>query len=131
MKVKIKIYYADTDCGGVVYYARYLEYFERARTEFFESKGLSVRELAENGILFVVRSASIDYISPAKYGDIIIVDIKLQKLKGASLVFSYKISESSDEKLLVTGSTKLAAVDKTMRPARIPAEVANNIRVDL
>ncbi|OQW98639.1 MAG: acyl-CoA thioesterase, partial [Elusimicrobia bacterium A5] len=75
--MEIKIYYQDTDCGGVVYYANYLTYFERARTEWMTDKGISVKNLAEQGTLFVVSHAEADYKSPAKYGETIIIQTQL------------------------------------------------------
>ncbi|WP_455244354.1 YbgC/FadM family acyl-CoA thioesterase, partial [Petrachloros mirabilis] len=64
----VKIYYEDTDCGGVVYYANYLKYFERARTHYLEERGLSVARLLEEGRAFVVVRAELDYRTPARYG---------------------------------------------------------------
>ena len=67
--MEIRIYYEDTDCGGVVYYANYLKYFERARTQYLEERGLSVAELRDGGTQFMVVHAELDYRSPARYGD--------------------------------------------------------------
>ena len=67
--MEIRIYYEDTDCGGVVYYANYLKYFERARTQYLEERGLSVAGLMNEGTVFVVVHAEVDYRSPARYGD--------------------------------------------------------------
>ncbi|MEA3506701.1 MAG: thioesterase family protein [Elusimicrobiota bacterium] len=128
MKFKIKIYYADTDCGGVVYYARYLEYFERARTEWFESKNLSVKKLPEDDILFIVKSAAIEYNAPAKYGDTIEVDIEAQKISGVSIDFSYTITNAKDSRLLVTGKTRVVSINKDMRPVRIPRDIMKKIK---
>ncbi len=131
MKIKIKIYYADTDCAGVVYYARYLEYFERARMEFFEKKGLSIKEVEKSGISFIVKSVSVEYISPARCGDTIKVDIRLSKISGASLLFNYVIKTAGTRQvLLVNGTTKMVAVDKYMKPARIPDYVKERLKVD-
>ena len=67
--MEVRIYYEDTDCGGVVYYGNYLKYFERARTQYLEERGLSVAELMKEGTVFVVVHAEVDYRSPARYGD--------------------------------------------------------------
>ncbi len=66
--MEIRIYYEDTDCGGVVYYANYLKYFERARTDYLEQRGLSVAQLMKEGTVFMVVHAEINYKSPARYG---------------------------------------------------------------
>jgi acyl-CoA thioester hydrolase len=72
--MEIKIYYEDTDCGGVVYYANYLKYFERARTHYLEERGLSVAGLMKEGTVFVVVHAEVDYRSPARYGDWLVIE---------------------------------------------------------
>ena len=70
----IRIYYEDTDCGGGVYYGNYLKYFERARTQYLEERGLSVAGLMKEGTVFVVVHAEVDYRSPARYGDRLIIE---------------------------------------------------------
>lgn len=70
-----RIYYHDTDAGGVVYYANYLKYLEEDRTEFLEKRGLSIKEMHENQFFYAVRTCSINYKSPARYGDVIICEI--------------------------------------------------------
>ena len=69
----VKIYYEDTDCGGVVYYANYLRYMERARTEYLASRGYAVKKLMDEGTIFMVLRVEIDYRSPARYGDTIVL----------------------------------------------------------
>lgn len=71
--MEIRIYYEDTDCGGVVYYANYLKYFERARTQYLEERGLSVAALRHQETQFLVVHAELDYRSPTRYGDTLIV----------------------------------------------------------
>jgi tol-pal system-associated acyl-CoA thioesterase len=70
----VKIYYEDTDCGGVVYYANYLRYMERARTEYLASRGYSVKTLMDQGTIFMVFRVEIDYKAPARYGDTIEIE---------------------------------------------------------
>lgn len=122
-KIEVKIYYEDTDAGGVVYYANYLRYFERARTEFLESLGIKISELAQRGTKFVVVKTEIDYISPAKLGDILEVETELVELKRVSLVFEYKVLRKDDNKPIVSGRTKLACVDNNLQLIRIPDEI--------
>ncbi len=74
--MEIKIYYEDTDCGGVVYYANYLKYMERGRTEFLAERGVSVKGLMDEGTIFVVTRAELDYKSSARYGDTIVMETR-------------------------------------------------------
>jgi len=123
METEVKVYYEDTDCGGVVYYANYLRYFERGRTEHLESRGISLPEYQKIGVVFTVVNASIEYKSPAVYGDILSVVTSIERIKGASFVVNYEIKRKSDGKLLITGSTRMACVDSSMKPIMIPDEI--------
>jgi len=123
--MKIQIYYEDTDCGGVVYYANYLKYFERARTQYFQEKGISVKELKEKGIQFIVVRAEIDYKSPAVYGDIIDVEVGVEEKSLASFNLSYVIKEASSKRVIVEGKTRMACIDRNLKPVRLPKEVWN------
>ena len=76
-ELEVKMYYEDTDCGGVVYHANYLRYFERARTEFFAERGILIRDFMEQGIIFVVVRAEVDFESPARYGDILSIQSEI------------------------------------------------------
>ncbi|MBN2407759.1 MAG: YbgC/FadM family acyl-CoA thioesterase [Elusimicrobia bacterium] len=125
--MEIKIYYRDTDCGGVVYYANYLDYFERARTEWMEERGASVRELRDRGIQFIVKHSEVDYRSPAAYGQVIVVDTKADKITGASIDFSYRITEKGTDRIIVTGSTLLVCIDGKLKPRRIPEDIASKL----
>lgn len=118
--MEIKIYYQDTDCGGVVYYANYLTYFERARTEFLREMGADIGALMERGIFFVVRRAEIDYISPARYGETIVVDVKAGKTTGASIELFYEIREKVSQRKIVRGLTLMVCVGSDMKPRRLP-----------
>lgn len=113
-----KIYYHDTDCGGVVYYANYLKHLEEARTEFFLDLGIDLRELMEKGIYFVVSRVEMDYKSPAKYQDLIRVATRIEKIGFSTLHFFQKIFK--DEKVLVEARTILVCVNNELRPIRIP-----------
>ncbi|MBN1384211.1 MAG: YbgC/FadM family acyl-CoA thioesterase [Elusimicrobia bacterium] len=123
----VKIYYQDTDCGGVVYYANYLAYFERARTEWLNEKGISVKQLAEKGLLFVVRHAEVDYKSPAHYGEILEIHTCLENIEKTRLAFSYKIEEKQNNRLIVTGKTTLVCVDANLKPQRVPEEIRQRV----
>ena len=127
--MEIKIYYQDTDCGGVVYYANYFTYFERARTEWFAGKGIGVKNLAQQGTLFVVGHAEADYKSPAKYGETIIIQTQLDSAAGVRLELSYRIEEKETKRLIVTGKTTLVCVNLNMKPQRIADDVVKKLKL--
>jgi acyl-CoA thioester hydrolase len=116
----IRIYYEDTDAGGVVFYANYLKFFERARTEMLRFIGYEQDELkATAKVIFVVRSVQIDYISPARFNELIQVSAKIIEAKKASLIFEQTITRSND--VLCKGIIRIACLDpETMRPKAIP-----------
>ncbi len=128
MSCRIKVYYWDTDCGGVVYYSNYLVYFEKARTEWMEKRGVGVGDLSKRGILFIVSKADIDYKSPARYGDILDVKSFPTKIGAARIKFNYKVIRNNGKKLLATGSTDLACISKDLKPQRIPSDVIEKIK---
>jgi acyl-CoA thioester hydrolase len=109
--MEVKIYYEDTDCGGVVYYANYLKYFERARTHYLEEQGLSVSGLMKEGTVFVVVRAELDYRSPARYGDTLLVDTVVSDLSTASMTFAHIVKEKASGRVIVEGSARLASTD--------------------
>ncbi|WP_197549234.1 acyl-CoA thioesterase [Candidatus Nitrospira inopinata] len=117
--MEIRVYYEDTDCGGVVYYANYLKYFERARTEYLESRGRSVALLMEQGTVFVVVHAEVRYHSPARYGDLLVVETEVAESGAASFTFRHVVKEKLGGRLIVTGSTRLAATDSAGRVKRL------------
>jgi len=115
----IRIYYEDTDCGGVVYYAKHLKYFERARTHYLEERGLSVAGLREQGTQFVVVHAEVDYRSPGRYGDTLIIDTTLAEASQASFTFAHVVRERTSGRLVVEGSAKLVTVDEQLKVRRL------------
>lgn len=116
--MKIKIYYEDTDAGGVVYYANYLRYLERARTEFLADNGINVAELHHKGLFFVVAHVDIYYKRPAKLGDIIGVTTEITELRNASMILKSRIIR--DAALLAEAYVTIACIDKDSRPTRFP-----------
>lgn len=119
----IRVYYEDTDAGGVVYYANYLKYMERARTEWLSSLGyeLSTLESVE-GIVFVVHRVEIDYRIPAKLGERIHATLTLAELNRASMSVEQDIVRGDE--LLTHARVALACVDRAnWRPKRIPAQL--------
>lgn len=126
--LEIRIYYEDTDGEGVVYYANYLRYFERARTEFLRDQGLEVAEFAQEGILFIVVEVQVKYHSPARYNDILVIDTEISELKNASFIFSHAIREKSTNRPVVSGSARLACINQKGKPRRLPEKFAKNLK---
>lgn len=124
-KMQIRIAYADTDQMGLVYYANYLIYFERGRTEFLRECGLEYKELENKGYYFPVIHAECTYLSPARYDDIITVETKLTEIKAASIVCSYEVKR--DNELLVKGKTKHPFVNNLFKPVRFPKEIREQL----
>lgn len=123
----VRIYYEDTDCGGVVYYANYLKYFERARTEYLEERGVFVKECIQKGFFFVVAHQDIDYKAPASYGDVLSIEIKVSKISGASIIFDYVVKNKKTNQLIAVAGTTLACVGKDIQPMKIPQDVREKL----
>lgn len=121
--IKVKIYYKDTDCGGVVYYANYLRYFEMARTEFIESKGLSMRKLMDEGVYFVVKEVKIDYKRPGRYGDVLLIETILKETGHTYLVFEHRVRKEAIDQLLAEAEVKIVAVNSALKPLKIPEDI--------
>lgn len=117
--MKIKIYYHHTDCGGVVYYANYLNFLEEARTEFFAERGFSIKELANEGTMFVVARQEVDYKSPAVYGDELEILTTVGEISAVKMVFEHEI-RNQNGKLTTKARTILVCVDNSLRPKAIP-----------
>ena len=118
--IPVRVYYEDTDAGGVVYYANYLKFFERCRTEWMRSAGHDQRQLAlDAGIGFVARKANCEYLRPAHLDDLLTVGLEVEKLTRVRVIFRQHVRRGDDE--LVTGTVEIACVDMaTMKPAPIP-----------
>ncbi len=119
----IRIYYEDTDAGGVVYYANYLKFFERARTEWLRALGVEQHRLrADTGAIFVVAEANVRYLAPALLDDLLTVSVNLVALGQASLQMEQQVWRGPT--LLVEARIRIGCVDATtLRPRRIPAQI--------
>jgi len=117
-----RVYWEDTDGGAIVYYANYLRYLERARTEWLRALGHSQQELArEPGILFTVVSVQVDYRAPARLDDELEISCTPRGEGPASLRFLQKIHRRAGAQLLVEANVRVACVDaRTLRPKRLP-----------
>jgi acyl-CoA thioester hydrolase len=118
----LRVYYEDTDFGGIVYYANYLKFIERARSEWVRSLGLDQKTLkSERGVVFVVRHLEADYISPAKFDDILEVVTDVHLSSAARLVLNQEVLRGKD--VLFRARVTLIAMRDTGKPTRLPAEI--------
>ena len=124
----IRVYYEDTDAGGIVFYANYLKFFERARTEWLRACGIDQNRLAdETGAIFIVRSTAVDYRAPARLDDVVKVASRIERLGRASVDFAQEAWR--DGTLLATGSIRVGCVERTaLRPAAIPPQALAALR---
>lgn len=119
----VRVYYEDTDAGGIVYYANYLKFFERARTEWLRALGIEQDLLLSENIAFVVTQVLMDYKKPAKFNDLLTVSSQISTLKQVSMVFAQNVYNSSGE-LNCSAQIKVACVEvQEMKARAIPAEV--------
>ena len=118
--IPVRVYYEDTDAGGVVYYANYLKFFERCRTEWMRQIGHDQSQLAADaGIAFVACKASCEYLKPARLDDLLTVGLEVEKLTRVRVIFRQHVRRGDEE--LVTGVVEIACVDTVkMTPAAIP-----------
>ena len=119
----VRVYYEDTDAGGVVYHANYLRFMERARSEWLTHLGLEHADLArEHDLMFVVRSAHLDFLRPAKLADRLEVDLRITQLRRSSMVFAQHVVRG--EECLARGEIVIVAVSaSSFRPCGLPAAV--------
>lgn len=118
----IRVYYEDTDLAGIVYYANYLKFIERARTEFVRELGVDQRALkADRGIVFAVRRVEADYLQPAQFDDQLSVHTTVQGVTGARIVLGQGVKRA--ETLLFSAKVTLVALTGTGSVARIPADI--------
>jgi tol-pal system-associated acyl-CoA thioesterase len=123
LKVPVRVYYQDTDAGGVVFHAQYFAFMERARTELLNDRGVDLAGLAdERRLLFLVHALTARYHAPARLNDMLSVSAEVVKMGRASLVFRHRVEREA--RLLVEAEVTLALVDRDrMRPARMPEEL--------
>lgn len=126
----VRVYWEDTDGGGVVYYANYLKFMERARTEWLRSFGIEQGPLQEqHGILLVIVTVEANYRRPARYGDLLQVSCKIVERRRASLSFAQRIHRRDMHgELLLDGTVRVGCIDaKTFRPRALPEIIVREI----
>ena len=111
-----------------MYYANYLKYFERARTQYLEERGLSVARLMKEGTVFVVVHADVDYRSPARYDDRLSIETVVSDMTAASFTFSHVIRERESQRVVVEGSARLAATDGNGKIKRLDKALVTVLR---
>ena len=116
----LRVYYEDTDAGGVVFYANYLKFMERARTEWLRACGIEQDGLLAQQIAFMVRSAHLEYLSPARFNEQLVVNSTIDQLRGASIIFAQEIIRPNGQ-VACSGRVKVACVDlERNAPVAIP-----------
>ena len=125
----VRVYYEDTDAGGVVYYANYLKYIERGRTEHLRELGFELATIAEEiGLVFVVKSVKADYLLPAFLDDTIEVQTSIELVKHASLIFAQKITNIKKNTVLFEAEVKVVSVLKNnLKPCAFPQEIMEKL----
>lgn len=126
----VRIYYEDTDAAGVVYYANYLRFFERARTEWLRTFGFEQNVLASNlGVVFVVRRVEVDYLIPAKFNDYIVIKTLVEKSSGVRMFFVQ--TALRQEHVLAKATVQVVCVDAaTFYPCAIPTTILEKVACD-
>ncbi len=123
----VRVYYEDTDAGGVVFYANYLRFMERARTELLRAMGHEQDELiAKSGIIFAVRSLQVEYLKPARFNQLLQVTAQPKNIKKVTLEFFQQIQHNNE--ILVTGDVRIACLDaNTLKPKAIPQKLIEQL----
>ncbi len=129
--MEVKIYYEDTDCGGVVYYANYLKYFERARTHYLEGRGVSVAGLMSEGTVFVVVRAEAEYRSSARYGETLVIETIVSEITAATVTFAHVITAKVGGRVVVEGSARLAVTDGNGKVKRLDKAIVAALQSEL
>ncbi len=127
--MRVRVYYEDTDAGGIVYHATWLRWFERARTEWLRTLGVEhSRMFDETGVGFVVRELSVDYRKPARLDEELLIDVRLLEARRASWVLEQKAARPGETQALVSARVRIAAVHlATGRPTGIPRPLARRV----
>ncbi|HTG80763.1 MAG TPA: YbgC/FadM family acyl-CoA thioesterase [Geobacteraceae bacterium] len=126
--MEFRVYYEDTDAGGVVYHATYLGYFERGRTEYLRERGLSVAALAERGCIFPVVRLEIEYRAPAVLDDLVRVETKVLDVGKTSFTLGQQVTRAVDGKLLAEGKVTLVCVSPGMKARRLPDDLIQALK---
>jgi len=121
----IRVYYEDSDAGGVVYHSNYLNFMERARTEWLRNKGFNQTALKqEYNLIFVLRKISVDYLKPAFFDDLLTITVQIIKIGKASIIMAQQVQREAE--IICTADVKLASINAvTLRPQAFPSDILN------
>ncbi|VAW91288.1 Tol-Pal system-associated acyl-CoA thioesterase [hydrothermal vent metagenome] len=127
----VRVYYEDTDAGGVVYHANYLHFMERARTEWLRAMGFEQDELkSQMDVLFAVRSMNLEYYSPARFNDSLMVTVKIINLRGASMMLEQDIKKENESGVLCQGKVRIVCLTaSSFRPCPIPTQIQQLVKL--
>ncbi|MBU2977415.1 tol-pal system-associated acyl-CoA thioesterase [Alteromonas sp. C1M14] len=126
-RFSVRVYYEDTDAGGIVYYANYLKFMERARTEWLRDLGYEQDRLMEQSVAFVVKRVEMNNHAPARFNQLLSIESQIVELKGASMTFRQEIKDLQGQRL-VSADIKIACVDPTvMKPRKLPATLLGDL----
>lgn len=129
--MKIRVYYEDTDCGNVVYYANYLKYMERGRTEYLRERGINLEDFHKQGYIFAVAEVYVKYRRPARYNDLLEAETKIIDLTSITITFETTFYNQKNE-LLVTGTAKMVCIEeKTNRACKVPKEMMEILQKEI
>jgi len=119
----VRVYYEDTDAGGVVYYANYLKFMERARTEYLRQLGFEQDLLAQQGLIFAVHRAEVDYLKPARFNEALVVSAGIKQQKKVSLTFEQEVRKENGD-VCSRGIIKIVCINnQSFKPASIPEDI--------
>ncbi|MDP4992644.1 MAG: tol-pal system-associated acyl-CoA thioesterase [Marivita lacus] len=122
----VRVYYEDTDMGGIVYYANYLRYIERARSDWVRTLGVDQNAMREgDGVVFVVRRVEADYLKPAKFDDALLVRTVVKAVTGVRLIMGQEVLRGAD--LLFRAEVTVVCIGADGAPARLPANIRRRI----
>ncbi len=124
---QIRVYYEDTDLAGIVYYANYFKFIERARSEYIRELGIDQRQLKAAGMVFAVRRVEADFLSPARFDDLLDVETGLARLGGASVNLEQTVSSGATR--LFHARVRLAVLSESGRPLPIPADIRQKFQI--
>jgi acyl-CoA thioester hydrolase len=116
-----RIYYGDTDAGGVIYYANYLRYFEKSWFEYLTARGLSLVAWEKQGIFFIIKRVEVDYISTARYGEIIQVQTDVAQVTRASFTFHHRVILKDTGRLIAEGKNQMVCISAEGKLRRFPS----------
>ncbi len=122
----LRVYYEDTDMAGIVYYANYLKFTERGRSDAVRDMGIDQNEMKANGLVFAVKSVQAEYHKPAIFGDVLVVETQTSKIGGASLEMTQRVLRG--DTLVFSAVFRVACMDRAGRAARFPADIRQKLQ---